>query len=156
MNAALNAISFPTPVIPATFHKLKSKRLLRLYSLLLQFRLCKHSCLDALLLVVAEGKLRESANSLTLEVEHIGNGTTGQSEESEKGAGPLVAQTVVHLLCEQDGRSTPHGTKEGLCCESGCRLVLIGIHWKIISNASNRRLCAYTYRGSCWLSCTRR
>lgn len=95
-------------------------------SLSLQF--LKISCFDGLLFIIAEGILRESTNVLTLEVEHIGDSTASQSDESEEGASPLVAQSVVHLLCKQNSGGAPHRTEEGLGCESRCCLVLVGIH----------------------------
>jgi hypothetical protein len=62
----------------------KVENITTLYSLLLQHKAWRQLCLDGLLLVVTEGKLREPANRFTLEVEHVGNSAAGQSKESEK------------------------------------------------------------------------
>jgi hypothetical protein len=83
--------------------------------------------LDGSLLIIAEGVFREAANGLSIEVEGIGNSAASQSNEGKERAGPLEAQTFVHLLGEQDGAGTPHGTDEGLGCEGRCCLVLVGI-----------------------------
>lgn len=87
-------------------------------------------CLDSLLLVLMVSEPRQTTNGLSLEVEDIGNGAASQADECKKRTGPFVAQTLVHLLCEEHGGGTPDGTDEGLGCESGCGLVLVGVNWR--------------------------
>ena len=42
-----------------------------------------------------------------LEIKDERDGATGQRDEYEERAGPLVIQSVVHLACEQDDAGSP-------------------------------------------------
>lgn len=100
------------------------------HSIVLGYMSVVQSSLHALLLlIVAKGISRETADRRALEVEHVRNSAACQSKEGEKRTGPLVSEAFIHLLSEQDGRGTPHRAEECFGCQSRSGLVLISINW---------------------------
>ena len=71
--------------------------------------------------------MRVTPDLLALEVKDVWNGTAGQRDEREQRARPLVAEAMVHLDCEQHGARAPDRAEEGLGCEGGRGLVLVGV-----------------------------
>lgn len=123
-------ISHNSKPISTLLHKLKEMENLPPLLKFPTVKLDSNLRLDGFLLIVVEGEFRETTNGRSLEVEHIGNGAASQADKRKKRASPLVAQTLVHLLCEQNCAGTPDRPDEGLGCESRCCLMLVRINWR--------------------------
>ncbi len=88
---------------------------------------------DALLVVVAAvGVLAVSADALAELPEEEGDGAAGEADAEEDGAGPLVAEVVVHLAGEEDDAGAPDGADEGLGGEGRGRAVLVRVHQVVV------------------------
>lgn len=61
------------------------------------------------------------------EVEDIRDQATREGDESQERARPLVAQTAVHLLREEDDTGAPEASDARLCGQGAGRLVLVGV-----------------------------
>ena len=86
-------------------------------------------CTTGILLVLAKGELGIPTDRLALEVEHIWNSAAGQCDKGQQRAGPLIPESIVHLLREEHRGRSPNGPDEGF--RSQCRgcLVLIGVDY---------------------------
>lgn len=66
--------------------------------------------------------------------ESEGDETAGETEETKERRSPLVAQSVVHLVGEQDDTGTPERTDEGLSGKGRGGLMLVGVDEVVVGS----------------------
>lgn len=79
------------------------------------------------LILASVSVLAALTNLGTVLPEQERDSTASKTEESQKSRGPLITETFVHLLSEEDNSGTPETSDTSLCCEGRSGLVLVGI-----------------------------
>lgn len=96
------------------------------------FKIIRLRGVHHLVVVAAISILAASTNPSAKEPEEEGNAAASQTDECQKRGSPLVAESVIHLLGEQNAAGTPETSDTGLGGKSRGGLVLVGVDQVVV------------------------